>query len=538
MLKDQFAKEIKKGTGKAIILMKENPDVDFSEEIFQACIKNLDYDPQCSGSREEYLYEMICMLGKKAEFEDRLIERLLDPDLDDWGWVQITGIAKFMALDGNSKARDVIYRQFKELMQEGEASFSCAEVIIDIDKLSGLLFVVEMWGRHLKDTGKEEEYDFLIKHAEDVVEDIDPWEYLESRSRNNEHIQYYLQAVKNEKFASKNRRNKYTPPSYMDVMKQIESDKKYHYIRVKGMDAADVEKLAMDFQKESNEERIEKYLKIFKFVKYPFDHKDILKYTLSDNDDVCAEAIRALANFKNDDVRKLIDRNLENEAYLAETFYLLEKNYLPSYIERIEYLLKNEKDPDVGHSINMSLEDLTKAFPSKDFSKALLIAYKRGYCAMCRERFVEAMIRLQVLPDWIVEEAIYDCNMGIRNLIKNYRILSKISKEASMLRKYFFTIEAKYKKPQPMLDENEKELDEKPIVGYFINFGITSKTYDEALSSIKKIIQDDTADVVEVDVDEDVYFDDLHDDIKEVSSESNRQGIWYQSGRVMFTEGD
>ncbi len=56
MIRNQFQKEIKKGTGRAILLMRENPEVDFSAEILRACYKNLDYDPQCSDSRGSYLY--------------------------------------------------------------------------------------------------------------------------------------------------------------------------------------------------------------------------------------------------------------------------------------------------------------------------------------------------------------------------------------------------------------------------------------------------------------------------------------------------
>jgi hypothetical protein len=53
-VKDVVADSLKKGTGKAFLLIRDNPDIDFSEIVFNACINALGYDPQCEGNRAEY----------------------------------------------------------------------------------------------------------------------------------------------------------------------------------------------------------------------------------------------------------------------------------------------------------------------------------------------------------------------------------------------------------------------------------------------------------------------------------------------------
>ncbi|MCA9408375.1 MAG: hypothetical protein KC733_06775, partial [Candidatus Omnitrophica bacterium] len=190
------------------------------------------------------------------------------------------------------------------------------------------------------------------------------------------------------------------------------------------------------------------------------------------------------------------------------------------------------------HSMAMSLEDIVKKYKDKNLLDALLIAYDRGCCANCRERFINVMINLKMLPECIAMEAEFDCNEDIRKLVKNYNVLLKVSLDATLLRKFYFTIEAKFRKPQPILDENDTSTAEDPIVGYFKSFGATYKSYSEALDEIKRKIEEDDADIVETDAEEDIFFDDLDEDIKSSSTNSNQEGIWYESGRAMFSDED
>jgi hypothetical protein len=536
MIKEQFAREIKKGTGKAYLLMKENPDEDFSELVFEACITHMDYDPQCSAGREEYLYWMVSLLKNRAEVEARILKEFVKPKLDYWAVDQMFGLAKYFALDGNKEAREAIYKKYDALW-DSEEDLTGSYTIIELDKLNGLVYCVEKTGRYLKELGENSEDDNLIRHAEECINDVDPLDFLISRAVNNEYIAYYIKVVEEYKRTKRDHKPS-KPAGYLEIKNQIESDDVSHFYRVRRMNIENLEQLAGDFKKESNEKYLENYLRAFVQVKYPFDYKDIYKYAFSDNKELRSWAIFSLKFFKNDEIRSLIDRNFTNKENLWETLHLLQENYRPSDIKYIEQFLKKEQDEDSYHSMAMSLETLVEKYEDKGLMDALFVAYDRGYCSNCRQRFIEAMIQLKALPKWITEEAIFDSDEGTRKIVRNYHVLKNVSPDATLLRKFFFSIEAKYNTPQPIIDEDNKPTNEKPIVGYFKTFGVTYKTYSEALEIIKKRINEDDAEIVEHDAEYDVYYDDLDDDTKSICGDSNKEGIWYESGRAMFPDAE
>ncbi len=91
-VKDVVADSLKKGTGKAFLLIRDNPDIDFSEIVFNACINALGYDPQCEGNRAEYLYEIIQASKQNLLLEQKLTESILSEKIDGWDLTQLFGL--------------------------------------------------------------------------------------------------------------------------------------------------------------------------------------------------------------------------------------------------------------------------------------------------------------------------------------------------------------------------------------------------------------------------------------------------------------
>jgi len=53
--KEKFLNSIKRGTGEAYLLLKNNPEIDFSDEIIYAVLNICAYDGQCEGDRAQYI---------------------------------------------------------------------------------------------------------------------------------------------------------------------------------------------------------------------------------------------------------------------------------------------------------------------------------------------------------------------------------------------------------------------------------------------------------------------------------------------------
>jgi hypothetical protein len=66
-IRQRFKSAIRRGTGETHLILKENPQVDFSKYIIEADFFNLAYDTQCE-SREEYIVELINLSPQKTKY--------------------------------------------------------------------------------------------------------------------------------------------------------------------------------------------------------------------------------------------------------------------------------------------------------------------------------------------------------------------------------------------------------------------------------------------------------------------------------------
>ena len=68
-IKRHFFDSLKRGTGEAYILLKENRHIDFSDLIIKGAIKNYSYDNQSEGSRADYIYRLI----RNSKQKDKIV---------------------------------------------------------------------------------------------------------------------------------------------------------------------------------------------------------------------------------------------------------------------------------------------------------------------------------------------------------------------------------------------------------------------------------------------------------------------------------
>jgi len=71
-IEKKFLNSLKLGTGEAHLLLKENPQIDFSSVIVKGAINNYAYDSQSEGSRAKDLYGLL----KKSNQRETIIQQL------------------------------------------------------------------------------------------------------------------------------------------------------------------------------------------------------------------------------------------------------------------------------------------------------------------------------------------------------------------------------------------------------------------------------------------------------------------------------
>jgi len=84
----QFRRSIECGTGKAYLILRDNPAMDFSREITRAALTNLAYDPQCEGDRAEYVARLIELSNNKQVIIDCVLQALGSERNDPWALYQ------------------------------------------------------------------------------------------------------------------------------------------------------------------------------------------------------------------------------------------------------------------------------------------------------------------------------------------------------------------------------------------------------------------------------------------------------------------
>ena len=68
-IKRKFYNSLKRGTGEAYVIAKNNPTIDFSNYVIKGVLKNFAYDGQSEGSRAQYIFDIISTTQKQTKIK-------------------------------------------------------------------------------------------------------------------------------------------------------------------------------------------------------------------------------------------------------------------------------------------------------------------------------------------------------------------------------------------------------------------------------------------------------------------------------------
>lgn len=416
-VKKLFVEELKKGTGKAVLLFKQHyKGHDFQRQLIEAAVHNPDYDPQCSGSRATYLYEMIKLHPKCRDIESEILKRFLRTY---WCSVdQLFDLAVLFTKNENESARKAIYRKFKDELGSPDGAGAGSWQIVEMDGIKGFLIVAEFRGRQLLKDKEEWEDHTLFDYAQKRLPKKNLMVVLETNAVKNKSVRAYLRAVKHSKMKAKNYKKKTL--SYQQVKKLIASGGKIPMFWGANASQKDFEAIARDFIKETNNKRIITYLRIFGKKRFPLDLRYLLDWKRYKTNKMKQWALMALSHFQNEEVRRIAVSYLKQRKMSSWAFEVFIKNFKEEDVPCIEKVLWQENDPDEFHGAAMPVIDICNAKKTKRPMRLLKLIYKRGYCAGCRWRVIRAMAKNKVLSKQIHKEALLDCYADTRVYAKRY----------------------------------------------------------------------------------------------------------------------
>ncbi len=372
---------------------------------------------QATAEPEFYSQFVMHSLEEVSDNED-------DWDNDERSIKQMYNFVGLMAKGGNLTAKQALYTFFGK--HTSQSDYSWAEVIMNVDRLQGYLAVVHKW---LKYPREEDDY----WHEAHLLEDMEKRfgadevkQVLEKAALSEPAIGAYLAEVREKQTAWHTRQNRDSPryrPNYAELHRRIFSpdERKNHMVWGRWgatLSEDDAERLATELLAETDAQRLERYLLLFRVRPFPLDHTPLLALARSGDQQVMTAARAALARIEDASVHDLTLELMETDERAWELVELLTRNFREGDEKAINRVLQRLEDVNDLERVGVKLLNVFEENPTLSATAPLLLFYERGYCGMCRHRTIELLDELGRLPPYIIEEGCYDADDDIRELIQ------------------------------------------------------------------------------------------------------------------------
>lgn len=417
-IKRQFFDSLKRGTGEAYLIAKDNPTIDFSTYILKGALRNFAYDGQSEDSRAQYIFDIIALSDKKEKIRKAIIQGLAAEQEDTWSLTHLFDLAKLYAQKGDSEARQAIYDRFLNNPIEGSDWVGYSE-IIQLDKFDGLIFVAEKFGKHIEKNPDDWQDDSIICHFQDDNPNIKALQELKKLSTKNKFIKLYLDCIKR---TEKNRKNYIRETqTFTDIIDEVINSKPFlSYRRRNELTEIDLNIIAEKLLSESNKNIIEKLLYVFTNHKFPFDSEFLFKFAKqksTSKNRIKEYAIDSLKFLKSDNIRQFALDNIPKTKRPESFVRILISNYKNGDYQLLTTVANKFKSEHIIESLAGSYVDIFRANKTKECHEPLEVLYSRMNCGIHRNGIVEVLIDNKVLTDKLKKEIKYDSYLETRELL-------------------------------------------------------------------------------------------------------------------------
>ncbi|MFZ3001079.1 MAG: hypothetical protein WA071_12200 [Undibacterium umbellatum] len=370
-LQKQFFHSLCLGTGRAMLLMKAHPQIDFSKELIAASIKNLANDPQSEGSRAKYLYPLIRRSKKRALIKKKVLQKLENKKFGTWDLDQLCELALLFYKGGNALARDIFLERFEKSFQD-DYDFCGHKEILEMIGLQGLFKLAEKIGRLPEEEWSYYEYRWYIDDFQKANPALDVYKELEKAAKENAYIQNYFKLISAAEPFKRTRRK--TPSAYTisdieDIVDHPRIRARFGSIRSQKMKKSEINQIATNFLQEKDKLRKLKYLRFFHAVKFSFDYAPLLKIAsgrINYQTRAVQNSAEALSRFSGDDIRALAMKKFATDRVPCDYLPLLINNYQDGDAEIFLSVISRAKNFDEVHSFIHALIDIYEANPGPD----------------------------------------------------------------------------------------------------------------------------------------------------------------------------
>jgi len=443
MTKKQFRHDFLRGLGSALIELKTCKDPQkYYDIVHYGCLHNTTYDMQCEGDRGWYLHQAAVLVGGDAILED-VIRRYSIGFSDDWFFHQLVGVLWHFAADGNVAARATLYDKYNATLKhltrinikkrqyrispDRDMFNSLCIWLTDLDGWSAFKRIVNDISEKLLPKDADFFFDeWFYDNSKNKLGKKRIENYLQKQAKKSEAIKIYWEKAQKWDAHVYEKRPAPTVDDIISVAYEGKFAPGLARWFARHADEESLAKLAKAAENEPDLKIRSNLLWAFVKAKYPLSEDSIFELLSSDDEEIHRTAVCVLENNPSPRVRNYALSLLKNREDSDSAISLLSKSILPEdeqlFCDAVKSIPVKFSEGD-WHGAFMSAEKGIENLRGKPKTDLLQYIYRETYCSCCRERIVELMHKKKVLPDDILQECLYDCNLDIQAFAK--RILKR-----------------------------------------------------------------------------------------------------------------
>ena len=418
-IKRQFLNSLKRGTGEAYLLARDNPQVDFSNQIIKGVLNIYAYDGQSENDRAKYIFDIISVSNKQDKIRNTILQGLAIEQDDTWNLTHLFALAKLFAEQGDREIKQAIYDRFCNYTIEGSDWVGYSE-ILKLDGLQGLIYIAEKFGKFIEQNPDDLQDDWIINNFQEENPNLKVMEILNKLAKENKHIRIYLDNIKQtkkgqEKYQAKHQAAK---KQFSDIIDEILNSEHFSTF-FRELTNEEVNQVATRLLTENNKQNIEKLLFIFDDYKYPFQSETILNFAKRKKNSkyrIVEYAIYALKHLKSNDIRNFALDKIQNSKNQIDYLEILVSNYESSDFKILSELANKTNNEHKIEQLAGIFTSIYKANKTTECKEPLELLYNKINCAIHRNGIIEILIENKVLSDKIRNEIKFDSYLGTRDL--------------------------------------------------------------------------------------------------------------------------
>lgn len=418
-IKRQFLNSLKRGTGEAYLIVKDNPQINFSNQIIKGVLNNYAYDGQSEGNRAQYIFDIILISKQKDKIRKTVLQGLASEQRKTWNLTHLFALAKLFAEQDDSEMKQAIYDRFCNNPIEGSDWVGYYE-ILELDGLQGLIYIAEKFGKFIEQNPDDIQDYWIIRNFQEENPNLEVTSILENLANDNKHIRIYLDNIKRTKESQE--KHKTITIKFKDIIDEVLISEPFiSFRRKRNLTEGEIIMVAEQLIKETDITKIEKFLDIFDNYKFPFDNQIILKFAQqksSSNNRIVGNAIRALKHLKSKSIREFALDKIQNSKNQLNYLEILVSNYQNNDFKILTEIATKTNDEHKIENLAGIFTEIYKVNKTKECKEPLEVLYNKMNCGIHRNGIVEILIENDVLSDKIRNEIKFDSYLETRRLIK------------------------------------------------------------------------------------------------------------------------